>query len=111
MTDNVNGLAYITMGLYWIRPHVFMPLDGNSRAYISTQFGISAPSGNCSGEEYVSFLNNLKIKIHEQAPDLKLPQISFNAWTKKDTNALDGINADITVVDEKEQRKAFQAKQ
>ncbi len=52
---NGNGLAYITMGLYWIRPHVFMPLDAIRVLYISTYFGVSAPSGNCSGEEYQLF--------------------------------------------------------
>lgn len=102
-----NGLAYITMGLYWIRPHIFMPLDGNSRAYISTHFGVSAPSGNCSGEEYVTFLNTLKTKIHEQAPDLTLPEISYTAWTKKDANSLDGTSTTTAVVDEKRQRAAF----
>ena len=35
-----NGLAYITMGLYWIRPNIFMPLDGNSRAFVSAYYGI-----------------------------------------------------------------------
>ena len=104
---NGNGLAYITMGLYWIRPHVFMPLDGNSRAYISTHFGVSAPSGQCSGEEYVTFLNSLKTKIHEQAPDLTLPEISYTAWTKKDANALNGASAATEAVDEKQQRAAF----
>ncbi|SDN10060.1 AAA family ATPase [Acetanaerobacterium elongatum] len=104
---NGNGLAYITMGLYWIRPHVFMPLDGNSRAYISTHYGVSAPSGQCSGEEYVTFLNSLKTKIHEQAPDLTLPEISYTAWTKKDANALNGASAATEAVDEKQQRAAF----
>ena len=103
-----NGLAYITMGLYWIRPHVFMPLDGNSRAYISTRFGVSAPSGNCSGEEYVTFLNTLKTKIHEQAPDLTLPEISYIAWTKKGDNGPPGGEGTTTTdVDEKQQRAAF----
>lgn len=50
-----NGLAYITMGLYWIRPNIFVPLDGNSRAFASAHYDITAPSGNCTGEEYVCF--------------------------------------------------------
>ncbi|HAZ22485.1 MAG TPA: hypothetical protein DCY84_09005 [Firmicutes bacterium] len=53
-----NGLAYITMGLYWIRPRFYMPLDGNSRAYVAAHFGISAPGGNCSGDEYITFLKS-----------------------------------------------------
>ena len=104
---NGNGLAYITIGLYWIRPHVFMPLDGNSRTFISTHFGVSAPSGNCSGDEYVAFLNTLKAKICEQAPDLTYPEISYTAWTQRDTDALGGADAATAAADEKQQRAAF----
>lgn len=106
---NGNGLAYITMGLYWVRPHVYMPLDGNSRTYISTHFGVSVPSGNCSGDEYTTFLNILKTKINEQAPNLTLPEISYTAWKQRDPNALDGEKVVTAVVDEKQQRAAFKA--
>lgn len=57
MAVSGNGLANITMGLYWIRPNAFMPLDGNSRSFVSTCYGINAPNGNCSGDDYVRFLN------------------------------------------------------
>lgn len=78
-----NGLAYITMGLYWIRPNVFMPLDGNSRAFISSRYGITAPSGRCSGDEYVGFLASLQSKIETQTPDITLPVVSYTAWTER----------------------------
>lgn len=102
-----NGLAYITMGLYWIRPNVFMPLDGNSRAFVSTHYGISAPSGTCSGDEYVTFLNILKAKVGEQTPDLTFPEISYTAWTQKDSNSPSVSTTTATAVDERQQRAAF----
>lgn len=103
---NGNGLAYITMGLYWIKPNIFMPLDGNSRAYISTKYGITAPSGNCTGNEYVAFLDILKVKIGEQSPDLTFPEISYTAWTQKDGKAPTSSNAS-SAADEQKQREAF----
>lgn len=104
-----NGLAYITMGLYWIRPNVFMPLDGNSRAYVSAKYGVTAPSGNCTGDEYVAFLDILKAKVAEQTPGITLPEISYTAWTEKKEGSPDsgsGSNKAI-VVDERQQRAAF----
>ncbi|MGL6200394.1 MAG: AAA family ATPase [Lachnospiraceae bacterium] len=80
-----NGLAYITMGLYWIRPNVYMPLDSNSRAYVLHKYGIPAPSGNCTGSEYIDFLDNLKSRVAEQTPSLTLPEISYAAWAEKDS--------------------------
>lgn len=102
-----NGLAYITMGLYWIRPNVFMPLDGNSRAFASNQYSISVPSGNCTGEEYVSFLKTLKAKVTEQSPDLTFPEISYTAWTQKDSKVDGDSNSVSSAVDEQQQRAAF----
>lgn len=104
-----NGLAYITMGLYWIRPNVFMPLDGNSRAFASNQYGITAPSGNCSGEEYVAFLKTLKAKVTGLSPKLTFPEISYTAWMQKDNKAESGSNSDFSVVDEQQQRAAFKS--
>lgn len=101
-----NGLAYITMGLYWIKPNIFMPLDGNSRAYISANYGVTAPSVNCTGNEYVAFLDAFKAKIGEQSPDLTFPEISYTAWTQKDSKAPTTSNAYLAA-DEQKQRAAF----
>ncbi len=87
---NGNGLAYITMGLYWIRPNYFMPLDGNSRSFVSAHYGITAPSGRCSGGEYIKFLGELKNKINRQTPGISFPEVSHTAWTERiqtDTDA------------------------
>ncbi len=103
-----NGLAYITMGLYWIRPNVFMPLDGNSRSFVANKYGMTAPSGSCSGDEYVTFLNTLKVKISEQSPNLTFPEISFTAWDSKDYASVSTAMATVAVsADEQLQRMAF----
>lgn len=82
-----NGLAYITMGLYWIRPNVFMPLDTNSCKFVFSHYGIVAPSGNCSGDEYLNFLDLLRNKLSKQSQGLSFPEISYTAWIKKGENS------------------------
>ena len=75
-----NGLTYITMGLYWMRPNTFMPLDSNSRAFIAEQYGIATPN-RMSGNNYVSFLRTLREKAGEQS--LTFPEISYAAWQER----------------------------
>lgn len=96
---NGNGLVYITMGLYWIRPNVFMPLDGNSRSFVTARYGITAPSSHCSGDEYIKFLGALKNEINKQSPNISFPELSYNAWIKKDTNHK--LESDVTSLDNK----------
>lgn len=97
-----NGLAYITMGLYWIRPNVFMPLDVNSRSYVSSHYGITAPSGHCSGDDYIKFLAVLKKELSKQSPRISFQEVSYSAWSKKgidtksDTNTLLAENPSIS---------------
>ena len=83
---NGNGLAYITMGLYWIRPNFFMPLDGNSRSFVSANYGITTPSGRCSGDDYINFLTALKNELSKQSPDISFPEVSHTAWTERGTD-------------------------
>ena len=85
-----NGLAYITMGLYWIRPNIFMPLDSYSREYVPREYGVITPSDSCTGDQYVAFLDSLKAKIGEQSPGLTFPQISHAAWTQIGNNISNG---------------------
>ncbi len=81
-----NGFASITIGLFWIRPNVFMPLDTYSRKFVFERYGIVVPKGDFSGDDYVEFLNTLKNKINEDSPNLTFPDLSYNAWSKKGKN-------------------------
>lgn len=115
---NGNGLAYITMGLYWMRPNVFMPLDGNSRAFVSSHYGITAPSGSCTGDEYVKFLESLKKELAKQVSKISFPELSHTAWTEKgtdttadpDTLATNGQNVEQSVTTAPEAQNAKFAK-
>ncbi len=102
-TKRPPGLA---MGLYWIRPKIFMPLDGNSRSYIFNRYQITAPDTNCTGNDYVAFLNALKTRIDEHTPELTFPEISYIAWATRDSN-ISTEQDPTTAIDEKKQRAAF----
>lgn len=91
-----NGLIYITMGLYWIRPNVFMPLDDNSRSYISAHYGITVPKEHCSGDDYVKFLSALKDEINKKSPNISFPELSYTAWIEGDKSPQTESGVSIT---------------
>lgn len=93
ITVSGNGLAYITMGLYWIRPNVFMPLDTNSRSFVSAHYDITAPSGSCTGDAYIKFLGALKNELSKQSPEISFPELSHTAWTERGSDTQPDIDA------------------
>jgi len=82
-----NGLTYITIGLHWIRPNFFMPLDRNSRSFVFTRYGINPPEEPCSGDEYIKFLKELKNEINKQSPAISFPELSYTAWIERGKNS------------------------
>lgn len=99
-----TGAAKITCGLYWIRPHFFMPLDVNSRDYVSANYGIAVPKNKFDGEEYVRFLSDLRTAISVKSPNITYPEISHAAWIKKDGNSLSDPSTSPQGADEHRQR-------
>ncbi|MDR1422623.1 MAG: AAA family ATPase [Coriobacteriales bacterium] len=77
-----NGLSSITIGLYWIRPNFFMPLDDNSKKCVSRDYGLSAASVQ-GGAEYVEYLDALKTKMKDDEKGISLPELSYRAWADK----------------------------
>ena len=63
---NVN----LTMGLFWIRPNLFLSLDQTNRSHI----GVRLPEGGLSARFYVSTLKDI---AEEGKP---FPEISLAAW-------------------------------
>ncbi|RPI93295.1 MAG: hypothetical protein EHM40_10250, partial [Chloroflexi bacterium] len=63
---NVN----LTMGLFWIRPEVFLSLDENTRNYL----GVRLPARGLSGKFYV---DTLKAMQEDGKP---FPEVSLAAW-------------------------------
>ena len=78
-----NGLTYVTMGLFWIRPNVFLALDTNSRKYISEHYSVDVPSTHCTGSEYAEFLGALKNELSKEIPSLSFPEMSYKAWIER----------------------------
>ena len=75
-----NGLIAVTMGLFWIRPKVFMSLDKNSQVYIKSKYGIDVPGSNGSSSQYVKFILSLKSEVDRQSPGVIFPEISEAAY-------------------------------
>jgi hypothetical protein len=54
-----NGLGSVTIGLYWIRPNAFMPLDQYSKPFISKRYKMDIPN-KINGEKYIKLVGDLK---------------------------------------------------
>ena len=64
----------LTMGLYWARPWWYVPLDRNSRRYITDRLGIQLPRTVPSGAVYVELCNQLGRRFE----DIDFPVHSFH---------------------------------
>ena len=70
----------LTMGLYWIRPYDFFPLDKNSQKYIEGTLKVPIPK-KVSASEYLEIRDDLKAKFKEKScPVHSFPELSLAAW-------------------------------
>lgn len=70
----------ISVGLFKIRPDVFINLDKTNREYIKKKFNIKINS--CpSGEKYLEILSEIKAKLETNSETLL--DFSYNAWKNK----------------------------
>ena len=82
----VKGVAWnLSMGLYWVRPWDFVPLDKMSRSYISQELEMSVPTAGGvkpgGGASYLEFLDELKTQFDDdQCPVHSFPELSLSAW-------------------------------
>ncbi len=88
----------LTMGLYWIRPWNFPPLDSKSQHYISKklniQIGKNGPKGSCNATDYLAVLDTLEARFQENAyPVHSFPELSLAAWHFKDSGTSAHPNA------------------
>ena len=67
----------VSIGLFKIRPDVFLNLDSTNRGYINKRFGIRI--NNCpNGEDYLKLINEIKMKIEKE--NKSLIDFSYDAW-------------------------------
>ncbi|MFT8356241.1 MAG: AAA family ATPase [Bifidobacterium aquikefiri] len=76
-----NGIGMVSMALFWVRPHVFMPLETTSRGYIAKHYDIDT-TGIRKASQYVQFLSDFRDKIVTQTPELGFPELSQKAWVE-----------------------------
>lgn len=77
-------LAESTIPLYWIKPNDFISLDSTSIEYFEHyHIDISIKDTN----DYFSLIKNINNKIQNgEIKEISFPDISYNAWTKKDSS-------------------------
>lgn len=99
--DNANGRRGVgwnlTFGLYWIRPWSFLPLDSNSKIYITKKLGIpiglNGPKKRCSGADYLAVMEALEPRFKEASyPVHSYPELSLAAWHYKDPTGDNGVD-------------------
>lgn len=81
----VKGVRWnLSMGLYWVRPWDFVPLDEKSRHYISRELRMDALSKGAKpfgGASYLELLDELKTRFEEDRfPVHSFPELSLSAW-------------------------------
>ncbi len=83
----------ITMGLFWTRPDRFLPLDGNSRAFLNT-LGIKVANNFIPYDDYNDIMKKLNTKMkNENLGYNDYPSFSAAAYMAKD-------NEDNTIDDD-----------
>lgn len=78
------------IGLFWMRPDEFLPLDSNTREFIQKSLKIpmaKLSSGSAiSGAEYLELIEKVRASCAEENSKYKsFPQISFAAWRPEKT--------------------------
>ena len=66
----------ITIGLYWIRPYDYLPLDRNSRDYLQNLDFTVFSEKEITAANYISLQKVIKSKI----TDKSFAELSYNAW-------------------------------
>jgi len=80
----------LIIGLYWVRPWYFCPLDGNTKKYIAGKLGIKIDKDiKRSGAAYLALLESLNARFQEATcPVHSFPELSLAAgnYGKSGTN-------------------------
>ncbi|MFZ7200653.1 McrB family protein [Avibacterium avium] len=80
----------LTMGLYWIRPKHYLPLDRNSRKYIEIHLKDRRFYDHkvYSADEYFKLMDILKDKFKDGSfPVHSFPELSYKAWLSSNDNS------------------------
>lgn len=103
----------LTMGLYWIRPWFFLPLDGYSRNHISNTLKVAIKTSGakkiCSASEYLELMDTLEASFEEDNfPVHSFPELSVAAWPPKESRK--AADPDTEEYDVREEETVFGVK-
>lgn len=71
-----NGLAMLSIALFWCNPIAYLPVDGISAPFIRKSAGIEPLPTHASGMEYVAYMDEAAEKLSGQS----WPRLALNAW-------------------------------
>ena len=86
--QSVKGVRRnLTIGLFWIRPHRYPTVDGQSEKYMTGRLGISIPKIPPSGHEYLELADELKQRFNEEGAVVQsFQELSLEAYEPTTSN-------------------------
>ena len=87
-TIKIKGVNYnLTMGLFWIRPYFYLPLDEKTRVYLEECLKVEIPK-NLNAETYLELINKVKQYLKKDSSLQSIPMLSLMAYnyTKNSQN-------------------------
>ena len=86
--QSVKGVRRnLTIGLFWIRPHRYPTVDGQSEKYMTGRLGISIPKIPPSGHEYLELADELKQRFNEEGTAVhSFQELSLVAYDEPTTD-------------------------
>ena len=78
----------LSMGLFWIRPWDYLPLDGQSRAFLRSELMIDGKLENADGVRYLETIDMLLTKFDDSGyPVHSFPELSWEAFLTPSSSA------------------------
>jgi 5-methylcytosine-specific restriction protein B len=98
---SIHGVGgKLSMGLFWIRPWNFLPLDGQSRSYLKTALMLDGNFFQADGTRYLGILDTLVAKFDDpEYPVHSFPELSWTAFLDPGVQYIRSDEADSATVE------------
>ena len=92
-------------GLYWIRPWIYLTLDGRTRGFLRNKMSVDVPRGRPDAETYLALHDHLEARFMEEGQSVRsLPELSAAAYRpSSDAGEPVGLSGEDDVGEESEQ--------
>ena len=103
--DYGSPVKKITIGLYWIRPYRFLPLDSLTRKFLEEQMRVSVPK-EIRAEEYLDLQKKIESMLKaKDAAVHSFPELSYAAYSQTDNR--DDDTADSQDIETKSHKQTY----